>query len=98
MTPYLLISSFIYILFLAYVVWPRLLFQLSLEMARHVLYGPAPKRSTNGIWRVSSPFPSFPFLPYRASYTVRGNGVSSHHPHMYMETVIGKAEGSPHDF
>jgi ribosomal protein S18 acetylase RimI-like enzyme len=53
-------------------------------MARHVLYGPAPKRSTNGIWRV--PFSSLLFYSYRQ------NLISFH------ISVLGKAEGSPNDF
>jgi hypothetical protein len=47
-------------------VWPRLLFQLPLEMARHVLYGPAPKRSTNGIWYVRARPSLFSSFSYRA--------------------------------
>jgi hypothetical protein len=65
------------------IVWPRLLFQLPLEMARHVLYGPAPKRSTNGIWyvyyhRARLLLPSLLIVPCRTVYRVRQNLISSH--------------------
>jgi len=45
-------------------VWPRLLFQLPLPMARHVLHRSAPERTTDGIRHVSFSFLASPAPPH----------------------------------
>jgi ribosomal protein S18 acetylase RimI-like enzyme len=66
-----------------FAVWPGLLFQLSFPLARYVLYRSAPQRSTDGIWHVLS----------SSSEPKRKLTRPTSH-----SAVLGKAEGSQHDF